>query len=305
MSYIQTRDGEQIFVRDIGKRSKPDHPTIILLHGFGMQSLHWLPFAAPLALKYRFLIPDLRGFGQSHLVTHNQPCVISNYADDLDDIISHFKLSNFKLVGISMGAFVALQYQGTYGTDKISHYLHIDQSPKCINGKSWQWGLFGDENQDRLSRASTLVNNLTPYVKSKTPYDLLPINLRNQLWRDLGDFFASALSRTSHKKLARKICSKEKLICRLMPVNNWPTYIHCLKAYIEQNYDMQSILERIDTPISLLVGMKSEMYPCGGQLRIADYHSDCEIIPFQNSGHTPLIDQPFRFFYELKRFAGL
>jgi pimeloyl-ACP methyl ester carboxylesterase len=304
MPFIQTRDNQSIYVRDLGPKSPTSKPPIFLLHGFGMQSAHWLPFALPLATKYRFIIPDFRGFGRSHINSHNQDCVISNYADDLADIIEHFGFDEIKLAGISMGAFVALQYQSIYGDQHISRYLHIDQSPRCLNDKDWRWGLFGHEQENRLDRARTLIAELNPFIQNKSPYSDLPRELRERLWENLGDFFASALSKPAHKKLAQRICNQETIIKHLMPVTNWPVYIHCLKAYMEQGYDMRSIIEKLSAPMSLMVGLKSEMYPCGGQLRIADYHANCEIITLDNSGHTPLIDQPIRFLKELNRFAS-
>ena len=172
-----------------------------------------------------------------------------------------------------------------------------------MNNAEWRWGLFGHEQELRLALAGLLIKQLEPYIQDNTPYSKLPEALRLDLWKNLGDFFASALSKPSHKKLAQLVCNQERLIKRLMPVENWSTYIHCLKAYIEQDYDMISIVEKLNSPMSLMVGLKSEMYPCGGQLRIADYHSNCEVITFKKSGHTPLIDQPIRFLKELKRFA--
>jgi non-heme chloroperoxidase len=303
MPFIQTRDAQSVYVRDIGAKSNTTQPPIFLLHGFGMQSAHWLPFALPLATKHRFIIPDFRGFGRSHTNSHNQDCVISNYADDLADIVEHFGFDQIKLAGISMGAFVALKYQSLYGDQHISRYLHIDQSPKCLNSHDWRWGLFGHEQKTRLEQARSLISELEPFIQEKVAYSDLPKNLRMRLWKNLGDFFASALSKPTHKKLAHLTCHHEKLIKYLMPVENWQAYIHCLKAYIEQDYDMIGIIEELSAPMSLMIGLKSEMYPCGGQLRIADYHSNCETIVLHQSGHTPLIDQPLRFLKELNRFA--
>lgn len=302
MPFIKARDGQAIFVRDIGPKSN-NTPPVLLLHGFGMQSAHWLPFVYPLAFKQRFIIPDLRGFGRSHQTSHNRDCIITNYADDLADIINHFGFEQLKLAGISMGAFVALKYQAIYGDQHIHHYLHIDQSPKCLNDENWRWGLFGDEQDVRLKRANQLITDLQPYIEQRSSYRNLPDELKLRLWENLGDFFASAMSRPIHKQLARQICLQEGLIRRIMPVENWPVYIHCLKAYIEQNYDMRGVLKELTTPMSILVGIKSEMYPCGGQLRIADAHPNCRIIPFARSGHTPLIDQPWLFLNTLRRFA--
>lgn len=303
MPFIQTRDKTSIYVRDIGPKSKTSKPPIFLLHGFGMQSAHWLPFALPLATKQRFIIPDFRGFGRSHTNSHNQDCVISNYADDLADIIKHYGFGQIKLAGISMGAFVALQYQSLYGDQHVARYLHIDQSPRCLNSSDWHWGLFGQEQAFRLDQARVLIEALEPFIQSQASYADVPKTLRLSLWENLGNFFASALSKSSHKTLARKACTQERLMQKIMPVTNWPVYIHCLKAYIEQDYDMLEIIKKLSAPMSLMVGLKSEMYPCGGQLRIADHHSNCELITLSKSGHTPLIDQPIRFLKELNRFA--
>lgn len=303
MPFITTRDQQSIYVRDIGSASSSDKPPILLLHGFAMQSIHWLPFVLPLSRNQRFIIPDLRGFGRSHHASYNQACILSNMADDLADIKDYYQLETIKIAGISMGAFVALQYQLHYGDKHVSRYLHIDQSPKCLNDKDWQWGLFGKQQGPRLSDARALVESLKPYIVKRTAYNELPEALRKSLWSNLGDFYASALSKLHHKKLAKKICQQESMIKHLMPVENWPVYIQCLNAYLDQGYNMLEDIKALRAPMSLLVGLKSEMYPCGGQLRIADYHQNCEVIPFKNSGHTPLIDQPFQFLNELRRFS--
>ncbi len=305
MPFIQTRDAKSIYVRDLGPKSNPSEPPIFLLHGFGMQSAHWLPFVLPLATRHRFIIPDLRGFGRSHTQSHNQDCVISNYADDLADIIAHFGFDRIKLAGISMGAFVALKYQSQYGDHNIARYLHIDQSPQCLNDKEWRWGLFGNQQESRLAKASALMDELAPYIQAKTTYSALPKYLRVALWENLGEFYASALSKPNQKTLTLRLFKEERLIKHLMPIDNWPAYIRCLKAYIEQDYDMKEVIRNLSAPMSLMVGLKSEMYPCGGQLRIADYHPNCEIITLNQSGHTPLIDQPIRFLKELKRFSKM
>ena len=299
MPKIKMRDGRDIFVRDMGKGD-----PIVLLHGFGMQSAHWLPFVLPLTRNHRFLMPDMRGFGQSHHTVYNQACVLTNYADDLADLLEHYQVARFKLVGISMGAFAALQYLKLYGDGQVERYLHIDQGPRCSNREDWSWGLFGSDNQVRLESARKIVLELKPYIKAQTSYPNLPTYLRQKMWQELGDFICAALSKPMQKALVRKICAIEQLALRLVPVDNWSAYMHCIQAYLEQDYDMREIFSQLRIPVSLIVGLKSEMYPCGGQLRIADYVQHCEIIPFAHSGHTPLIDQPLKFFNELRRFAA-
>lgn len=299
MPRIKMLDGNSVYVRVLGTG-----PTIVLLHGFGMQSLHWLPYIAPLLKRNRFIMPDFRGFGRSHLSPYNQACVLQNNAEDLHEILAELNVEQFKLAGISMGALVSLQYQKRFNSQNIEHYLHIDQSPKCINDQEWQWGLFGGQNSQRIERAKHLIKQLEPFIANQYNYYDLPLNLRQQLSHELGEFFASAFSRSSHKFIARKLCSNQRLFTRLLAVDNWPAYVHCLKSYLIHNYDMSDVFRAMTIPLSLIIGLKSEMYPCGGQLRIADYAEHSQIIPFSRSGHTPLIDQPLRFHQSLRRFAN-
>ena len=297
MPTTRMRDGAKLHLRRLGKG-----PAIVFLHGFGMQSLHWLPFALPLARKHTVIIPDLRGFGESHTTNFSSECILSQYAQDLHDLLQHEGIERFALVGISMGALASLKYIEQYGDAKISAYLHIDQSPRCLNSEEWKWGLFGEQQAVRLKKAAELIANFQPYVHAGTKYADLPKTLRQDLWTELGEFYASALSSEQHKQVAKKVCGS-RLSSRLLPTENWPVYLHCLRAYLEQDYDLRESLSTIRKPLQVLVGMKSEMYPPGGQLRIADHVPHCELLTFQNSGHTPLIDQPVRFMRTLAAFA--
>src|SRR5690606_5074988 len=112
MPYLTMRDGEQLYVRILG-RGRP----CILLHGFGSNSLHWLPLIWPFLHQTRFILPDLRGFGRSHPVRYNKPCVLTSFAEDLDDILDILGLEEVMLGGVSMGAYAALQYHRLSGVN--------------------------------------------------------------------------------------------------------------------------------------------------------------------------------------------
>lgn len=300
MPYLNSRSGHRLHYRDIGHGA-----PLILVHGFGMQSAHWLPFALPLSRKYRVILPDLRGFGKSHHADFISDCVLSDFAHDLHELIEHLNLRHFKLAGISMGALSALQYQGMYQNSGLSHYLHIDQSPVCANDQEWRWGLFGEEQVPRFERARVLLDKLEPYENSHSPYHVLPETLKAELWEQLGDFFASAMSGERQKKLAKELCRLRKVQQTLLPTSNWPVYLKCLRAYLDQNYDLRDVLRKIDVPTTVMVGLQSDMYPKGGQLRIPDYRKNCRLVALQKSGHAPLLDQPLTFMKELTRFAAL
>lgn len=298
MPKFLARDGKELFYRDIG-----EGPCIFMIHGFGMHSGHWLPFAWLLSRNYRVILPDLRGFGRSHLVNFYDKCSVSNYAHDLHDLVEHLDVPRFKLIAISMGALTSLKYLEQHESEKVERYMHIDQSPTCMNSKDWNWGLFGAEHTVRVDRAKALIKELSPYIEANVSFEEIPQALRNQIHSELAEFFASALSKPIQKSIVRKLISRERISKLVLPTENWTAYMRCLHAYINESYDFRGVLNTSQVPIDILVGMKSEMYPAAGQLRMADLHSKSKVIAFPNSGHAPLIDQPIKLARELFKFA--
>ena len=49
----------------VGEASTPDAPTLVMIHGFTGGKENWYPLARQLRGRYRVLIPDLPGWGQS------------------------------------------------------------------------------------------------------------------------------------------------------------------------------------------------------------------------------------------------
>ncbi|WP_250656975.1 alpha/beta fold hydrolase [Alkalimarinus coralli] len=296
MPYFTMRDGKTLFVRIVGT-GKP----CLVLHGFGMHSGHWLPFLAPFLTQHRFIIPDLRGFGQSHLTSYNKPCVLTNNVEDINDILDHLRLAKVGLIGISMGAFTALQLHRLTGFDRIHHYLNIDQSPLVINSEHWQWGIFGQQSEARLNRFKDILSVIKEFSPN-TPYEALPLYLRKAMWNELGKFIGAAVPQLALKKAARKICRKERFMRSVMPTDNWFAYIRCLESYLSQDYDMRPYLADIAIPVTLMMGRKSEMYPWQGQAYMHQKIPRSEIVIFEKSGHIPLLNEPLRFTVELGRF---
>jgi pimeloyl-ACP methyl ester carboxylesterase len=80
----------------------------MLLHGFGEGGYVWYDLAPRLAKKYRTIIMDFRGHGNSG----EDPAGnygVGPYSIDVLNLTQKYKLRNISLVGHSLGAAVALQ----------------------------------------------------------------------------------------------------------------------------------------------------------------------------------------------------
>ena len=86
----------------------PNVPTFVFLHYFGGSSLSWQPLIDRLSPRYRCIALDMRGFGDSEAPATGY--AVADYADDVAALIEHFHLTDFTLVGHSMGGKVAMAY---------------------------------------------------------------------------------------------------------------------------------------------------------------------------------------------------
>ena len=228
---VTLRDGAELAVRVVG-HGQP----VVLLHGFGMQSALWLPNILPLAQHYRFIMPDLRGFGHSHHIRLNSPDALTNFSLDFEDILDHFQIGRVALGGISMGALTGLKLNQVGLFSRVSKYLHIDQSPQVRNSADWQYGLFGAAQDQMFARFHQLVQRLGAQGID-TPYQQLPAAMRRDFMADFGEFIGYAMRSPLQRPLLRQLFRHgEPLIAgRVMPVACWSTYLQIIQSYLDSD----------------------------------------------------------------------
>ena len=91
--YIKTHDSATICVRTWGSKK---NPPIVLLHGHSMNSKDWIPLIWPFINDFYFIVPDLRGFGESESVFYDIG-VLDIFCHDLNLVINHFNLEKQKI----------------------------------------------------------------------------------------------------------------------------------------------------------------------------------------------------------------
>ncbi|WP_072888649.1 intracellular short-chain-length polyhydroxyalkanoate depolymerase [Ornithinibacillus halophilus] len=85
---------------------------VVLVHGNMTSSVHWDLVIENLSDNYKVYAVDLRGFGES---SYNEKITsIKDFSDDLKAWVDHLGLSNFTLVGWSLGGTVCQQFCADY-----------------------------------------------------------------------------------------------------------------------------------------------------------------------------------------------
>lgn len=83
-------------------------PPVLLLHPFPAHHEFWLPSAPLLASRYRMVMPDLRGHGESSLGTG--AATMDKHALDLARVMDAEGIGQAPLVGVSIGGYIAFEF---------------------------------------------------------------------------------------------------------------------------------------------------------------------------------------------------
>ena len=87
-------------------------PPLLLIHGLMVTGEMFEPVIGPLAGKYRLIIPDLRGHGQSREL--GPPYTIKQLAEDLSELHNHLNIDSSNVIGYSQGGALAQQFAIDY-----------------------------------------------------------------------------------------------------------------------------------------------------------------------------------------------
>lgn len=84
-------------------------PTLLFVHGVASDKTVWLPLAAQLAGRFRVVVPDLPGWGETPAGAAADGAIAAQ-AQQLSAFVAALALDDFVLVGHSMGGAIAGAY---------------------------------------------------------------------------------------------------------------------------------------------------------------------------------------------------
>lgn len=81
---------------------------MVLLHPFPVHHEFWLPVASYLAQRYRLIMPDLRGHGESGLGAG--PATMHKHATDIAKVMTAAGVGRAPLIGVSIGGYAIFEF---------------------------------------------------------------------------------------------------------------------------------------------------------------------------------------------------
>lgn len=99
----QVRSGDAQIVYRVMGEGRP----VVLLHPFPANHALWLPVAESLASRYRVILPDLRGHGESEL--GDGPATMEKHAADIMRVMDDADVGRAPLIGNSIGGYALFE----------------------------------------------------------------------------------------------------------------------------------------------------------------------------------------------------
>jgi pimeloyl-ACP methyl ester carboxylesterase len=259
-------DGAAMAYADDGAGS-----PILLVHGWAANSSFFDAVRSPLARHHRVFTPTLRGHRGSSGGT--APLTIETLADDLVQFVEGLGLTSVTAVGWSMGAMVLWAAAPRLGA-RLRGIVVEEMGPRLVNDATWRDGISGGYAADDVATTLTEIRAGWPtYVARFAPR-----------------MFAPGADDELIAWTAAEMSSAD------------PDAMASLWASMALQ-DFRAALARIATPMLVIAGANSQIYPDGATAFVERTAPHAERIIISGAGHVPHLEAQSAFIEHVEAFA--
>jgi 3-oxoadipate enol-lactonase len=178
--------------------SMGDGSPVILLHPFPVNHEFWLPVADSLATRYRVVMPDLRGHGDSG--GGEGPATMEKHAADIARVMDDAGIGRAPLVGVSIGGYALFEFWRKYRGRVAA--LGLCNTKAGADGPEARTGRLQAAN-DVLERGTEpFFESMIPKVLAKTTREMRP-DLVDGALRMMGKMSPEAVAQVQRGMAAR------------------------------------------------------------------------------------------------------
>lgn len=104
-----------------------DGPPVVLLHPFPSHHEFWLPVVPALLSRYRLILPDLRGHGESEI--GHGPALMAKHAGDIARIMDASGVGKAAFIVCSIGGYIVFEFLRRFRS-RVSALALCDTRPQ-------------------------------------------------------------------------------------------------------------------------------------------------------------------------------
>src|SRR6202030_3346368 len=130
-------------------------PPVVLLHPFPCHHEFWNPVAAALDSRYRLILPDLRGHGESEI--GEGPAFMQKHASDIALVLDAAGVGKAAFVGCSIGGYILFEFWRRFRA-RVTSLALCDTRPQADTAEA---------RANRLQAAAAVLEQGTePFLES-------------------------------------------------------------------------------------------------------------------------------------------
>ncbi len=260
-------DDIQLAYTDVGAG-----PAVVLIHGYPFNRSLWTEQAEALLDRYRVVIPDLRGFGESGLKAESSEgaSTMDRMAQDVAKLMDHLEIDQAVIGGLSMGGYVALAF--------------CKQNPARLRA---------------LVLADTRAQADTEEGKQTRA---------QQAEKALSEGMAGLADAMLPKLLTPDTVSKRpELVKRIrdMMLKTKPEGAAAALRGMAQRDDQTGFISSIDVPTLIAVGSEDALTPVADSEAMHAKIAGSRLVVIANAGHVSNLEQTEQFNDALKSFLSM
>jgi 3-oxoadipate enol-lactonase len=246
-----------------------DGTPVVLLHAFPFNSNMWEPQIEALSDRFRFVTPDLSGFGASDAPEDESGYTMDVYADQVAAVLDDLGLDKVVLAGLSMGGYIAFAFLRRHA-DRVQALVLADtraeaDPPEGIEKRTNQQGL-----------------------------------VRNEGTAGLIEGLAGALLGEATREKKPDVVERVKA---LMAENKPAGFIGALEA-MKGRPDSSDGLSGIGVPTLVIVGEHDGVTPPDAARKIHEHVGGSRLVVIPEAGHLSNLEAPEAFNGALAEFLN-
>ena len=254
--HVALPDGISLAYVDIGPR---DAPVVLLIHGYTSNARGWVPLLPHLDQSRRYLIPDLRGHGQSS----KPDCCYdrTTFAYDLRLLLDALQVEQVDVVGTSLGSLIAQAFAENWP----------ERTRRLVLQSSSGGPLAACESEPAGEAAfdfRTAILALQDPIDPESPFMIA--------------WYASTAP------VDAEFLRRQRRDAAAIPVRVW-------LAILDQGLnlrDLQADLQRIRAPTLLVWGGKDNLFGARDRCSLRKALPQAEVRLFENLGHNAYWEDP-------------
>ena len=243
--------------------------TYVLLHAFPIGANLWEPQMRHIPAGWRLITPDLRGFGGSTEMDSVSALSMSDYADDLVDLLDELGVTRVIVGGASMGGYAAMAFL-QQAADRVDGVIFANtragaDSPEARANRRNMLALVDREGPSGVAR------EMMPKLLGKTTHEVKP---------DIEAFVRRLIKQQS------------------------PVAIRSAIHRMMHRPDSTPMLPTVKVPTLVITGEEDELIPVDESRAMATAIPGATLVIVPRAGHLANLEQPEAFNNALHEFLA-